>query len=241
MTKSVVLLSAGLDSTVNLKCALDEGPVVAALTGDYGQRAARREVRYAKAMCERLRVRHEIVPLRWLGRVTNGALVNDRRAMPHPRPDRLDDPSAARRSAERVWVPNRNGVLLSVAAAYAEALGADEVVTGFNVEEAATFPDNSPEFVEAFNRTLRLSTRTGVRVKSYTARRRKAAILRLGVKIGAPLDLIWCCYEGGRRMCGRCESCLRLLRAAEEAGRTAWFRRNHRAFPDTRPPRRRSE
>jgi len=231
MPASMVLLSAGLDSTVNLKCALDCGRVVAALTFDYGQRAARRERRNAAAMCGRLGVRHEIVSLPWLRRITRTALVARERAVPRPRAERLDDPASAQRSAERVWVPNRNGLFLAVAAAYAESLGARQVVAGFNAEEAATFPDNSPQFVQAYNKALRFSTLTRVQVKSHTARRRKAAILRLGVKIGAPLDLVWCCYEGGRRMCGRCESCLRFVRAVKAVGREDWFREHHPAFP----------
>jgi len=231
---SVVLLSSGLDSAVNLKCALDRGPVPAALTFDYGHRAAKREAARAAAMCERFDVAHEVVRLPWLGRITRTALVDARRTLPHPRAADLDDPRAARRSAERVWAPNRNGVFLAVAAAFAESLGADQVVPGFNAEEAATFPDNSPEFVTAYNRALRLSTLSRVKVRSYTARRRKPAIVRLGIEIGAPLDLAWCCYEGGRRLCGRCESCRRFLRAIAEARAEEWFRQNHRWMPEGR-------
>jgi 7-cyano-7-deazaguanine synthase len=130
-------------------------------------------------------------------------------------------------------VPNRNGVFLAVAAAWAEALHADEVVAGFNAEEAASFPDNSVEFVRAYNRSLRLSTRNGVEVRSYTARLRKPAIVRLGLKIGAPLDLIWCCYDGGGRMCGRCESCFRFIRGVSEAGSGAveWLTHRHGRLP----------
>ncbi len=236
MPDSVVLLSAGLDSTVNLKCAVGRGRVAAALTFGYGHRAARREIDSAAAMCKRLGVRHEVVALPWMGRITNTALVRRNRPLPRPRPGLLDDPSAARRSAERVWVPNRNGVFLAVAAAYAEALSAKEVVAGFNAEEAASFPDNSIEFARAYNRTLRLSTRNGVQVRSYTARLRKPAVVRLGLRIDAPLDLVWCCYDGGRRMCGRCESCLRFFRAVKQAGRAAvdWFVRCHPRLPPKR-------
>ena len=238
MPKSVVLLSAGLDSAVNLKCALDRGPVVAALTFDYGQRAARRETESAAAMCERFGLRHELVRLPWLGRITRTALVGSGRRLPHPRMSDLDDPEVSRRSAERVWTPNRNGVFLAAAAAHAEAWGAELTVTGFNAEEAASFPDNSPEFVAAFNRALRLSTRARVRVKSYTARLRKPAIVKRGLKIGAPLDLVWCCYDGGRTLCGRCESCRRFMRAICESGSSAWFERHHPRLPRAQSKRR---
>lgn len=238
MPTSIILLSAGLDSTVNLKCALDKGKVIAALTFDYGQRAAPREKQAAAAMCKRLALRHEIVALPWLGRITNTALVKRDRLIPCPDPDRLDDPRRARGTADAVWVPNRNGVFLSVAAAYAEAFGADRVVAGFNAEEAATFPDNSSEFVQTFNKALRFSTRTHVRVKSFTSRQRKPSIVKLGMRIDAPLDLVWACYNGGRRMCGRCESCLRFLRAAGDAGCLEWFAEHHPVMPSDKPKRR---
>jgi len=231
MKTSIVLISAGLDSTVNLKRALDEGAVAAGLTFDYGQRAAGPETRDAAAMCARFRIRHETIRLPWLARITRTALVGKKRPLPRLSLAELDDPAAAGRSALRVWVPNRNGVFLAVAAAYAEALGADRIVVGFNAEEAATFPDNSEEFARAYTRSLRFSTRNAVRVKCYTSRLRKPAIVALGLGIRAPMDLVWPCYEGGRRLCGRCESCMRFLRAVRQARQEDWFRANHPRMP----------
>ncbi len=241
MPTSIVLISAGLDSTVNLKLALDDGGVAAALTFDYSQRAARREAENSAAMCARLRVRHETIRLPWLARITGTALVGRKKPLPRLKPAELDDPVAAGRSALRVWVPNRNGVFLAAAAAYAEALGAERVVAGFNAEEAVTFPDNSEEFARAATRSLRFSTRNAVRVESYTFRLRKPAIVALGLKIGAPMDLVWPCYEGGQRLCGRCESCLRFFRAIREARREDWFRANHPCMPRQLKPRRHCE
>ena len=230
-TASIVLISAGVDSTVNLKRALDEGEVAAGLTFDYGQRAAGPETKNAAAMCARFRIRHETIRLPWLARITSTALVGRKKPLPRPRPAELDDLRAASRSALRVWVPNRNGVFLAVAAAYAEALGAQQLVTGFNAEEAVTFPDNSEEFARAYTRSLRFSTLNAVRVKCYTSHLRKAAIVALGLRIRAPMDLVWPCYEGGRRLCGRCESCMRFLRAIRQARQAEWFRANHPGMP----------
>ncbi len=231
MSRSIVLLSAGLDSTVNLKCALERGEVAAALTCNYGQRAARREIEAAAAMCNRAGLRHEIIRLPWLAGITDTALVKRSKGIPHPNKNRLDSRSSAQKSAARVWVPNRNGIFLAIAAAFAESLGADCIVPGFNAEEAATFPDNSRAFVQAANQCLRFSTRSRVRIVCHTASKRKPAILRLGLMLKAPLDLIWCCYEGGRRMCGRCESCLRFVRAVDQARCADWLRRHHRRLP----------
>ncbi len=205
--RGVAILSGGLDSTVSLVAALRRMDVALALTFDYGQRAARREREAASRIARLCRVPHRVVPIPWLAPLTRTALVN--------RKARLPRGGMSERSARAVWVPNRNGVFIEVAAAHAESLGARRLVTGFNREEAATFPDNSAAYVRAVNRALSYSTANGVRVVSFTAGLDKRAIVRLGRRLGAPLDLIWPCYEGGRRWCGRCESCRRCLEALD--------------------------
>ncbi len=222
--RSIVLLSAGLDSAVNLQRAHQETQVVRALTFDYGQHSARREIAAARAMCRRLHIHHQVVRLPWLGQISESALTRDDRQLPHPRREDLDSP-AAEQTARAVWVPNRNGVFVSIAACFAEALDCGLIVTGFNAEEAATFPDNSPDFVRAANRLLRFSTLRAPRLISYTQDLDKAAIVRLGRDIGAPLDLVWSCYRGGGEHCWRCESCVRLRRALRVTGNWTWFRR----------------
>jgi 7-cyano-7-deazaguanine synthase len=128
-----------------------------------------------------------------------------------PRLETLDD----------VWIPNRNGLLVNAAAAFAESYGCDFVVTGFNREEAADFPDNGAEFVAAVNRGLEFSTRNGVRVMSYTQDLGKREIVALGSELRAPLSLVWSCYDAGQMMCGKCASCRRLKVAldAQPAGK----------------------
>jgi 7-cyano-7-deazaguanine synthase len=203
--KGVAILSGGLDSTVSLAAAVREMDVTLALTFDYGQRAARREREASARIARRYGIPHRVVRIPWLAPLTRTALVNRRARLPRE--------GMSARSARAVWVPNRNGVFIEIAAAHAESRGARRLVTGFNREEAATFPDNSPGYVRAVNRALSFSTANGVRVVSFTAGLDKRGIARLGRRLGAPLDLIWPCYEGGRRWCGTCESCRRCLRA----------------------------
>ncbi len=203
--KGVALLSGGLDSTVSLAAAVRKMDVLLALTFDYGQRAARREREASARICRRFRIPHRAIPLPWLGGITRTALVNRRAGLPRR--------EMSKRSARAVWVPGRNGVFIEIAAAHAESLGACRIVTGFNREEAAAFPDNSAAYVRAVNRALGYSTANGVRVVSFTASLDKREIVRLGRRLGAPLDEIWPCYEGGREWCGTCESCLRCLEA----------------------------
>jgi len=215
--RSIILLSGGLDSAVALKWALDRGPVLRALTFNYGQRAVRRELAAARAMCRRLGVAHEAVRLNWLEAITQSALVSPAESLPRPATADLDNPAEAEQTARAVWVPNRNAVFVAIAASFAEALGADTVVAGFNAEEGASFPDNRAAFVTAMNRVLTMSTLSKVRVRAPTQRLSKPAIAALGRRIHAPIDLAWSCYLGGPKPCGVCESCRRFQRAV--AGR----------------------
>ena len=219
--RSIVLLSGGLDSTVNLHCAVGNGEVELAMTFDYGQRAARREISAARRIAKHYGVRHKVLKLDWLRAITKTALVNRRRALPDLAGMDLDAVSTA--TARQVWVPNRNAVFINIAAAYAEARGCSDIVVGFNAEEGATFPDNSIEFVRAANAALALSTLSKVRVKCYTSRMAKPGIIRRARRLGAPLELVWFCYEGGTRPCRRCESCARFERALKATNNWDWF------------------
>jgi 7-cyano-7-deazaguanine synthase len=221
--RSIVLLSGGLDSTVSFRWAYLETELALALTFDYGQRAARREIESAARMCRAHDVEHRAIKLEWLAEITHTALVRKGEELPELLPSQLDDLEAAGRTAKAVWVPNRNGVFINIAASFAESIGCDLVVVGFNAEEMRTFPDNSPQFVEAINRSLGFSTLSGVKVVSPTQDLTKVEIVRMGRRIGAPLEMVWSCYESGGEHCWRCESCLRLRRALTRADSWEWF------------------
>jgi 7-cyano-7-deazaguanine synthase len=216
--KAVVLLSGGLDSVVNFKCALDEGEVLRALTCDYGQAAFEGEAAAAAACASRYKVPLQMVDLGWYRTICDSPLIAGGPLAPVTRED-LD--AGRRHMLEETYIPNRNAVLVNVAAAFAEALGADTVVAGFNREEAELYPDNSAEFVSRTNAALEVSTLAGVRVVSYTLGLDKRETVALALETGAPLELVYSCYERPRDglMCGTCQSCVRLKRALESNGR----------------------
>lgn len=213
--RSVILLSGGLDSAANLALCAEHDEPVLALTADYGQRARDPEFRAAAVLCAHYGIRHETVDLRWLGALGGSALTDSEIRIPNLSRDRLDDLSVIRDTARAVWVPNRNGVLISVAAAYAERLGASRVVVGFNREEATTFPDNSQDFLERATRALELSTANQVSVFSYTVGWDKREIVAELRRLSRPFpfEKVWSCYHAGGAPCGECESCQRFRRA----------------------------
>ena len=211
--RAIALLSGGLDSLVATWATAAEHEIALALTADYGQRAAAPEIRAAAKQAETLLVPHKVVKLPWLGELGGNALTDTTRPLPEIAAEKLDDMDAATTSASGVWVPNRNGVLINAAGAFADALGCELIVVGFNAEEGATFPDNTPEFMQATDAALAFSTQVHAGVHSPTATLTKAEIVKLGQSLGAPLHLAWSCYEGGVDHCGECESCRRLRRA----------------------------
>ncbi len=102
---------------------------------------------------------------------------------------------------------------MNVAAAFAEGLGAGWVVPGFNIEEGATFPDNTQAYLDSLTHAFAYSTSNHVRAICFTTALDKTAIVKRGRALGAPFELMWPCYLAGEKPCGECESCKRYIRA----------------------------
>jgi 7-cyano-7-deazaguanine synthase len=203
--RAVAVVSGGLDSVVSLAAGLETHDVRLVLFFDYGQRARASERASVIAVVSYYQLPLREVDVRWLGSLSPAGMRAG-----------ADESAGELRALDEVWIPNRNGVFLNVAAAFAESYGCDLVLTGFNREEAVEFPDNAPAYVASVNEALASSTRNRVEVASPTQDLDKREILWRGIELGAPLSLIWSCYRSGERMCGRCASCRR-LRAALDA------------------------
>jgi queuosine biosynthesis protein QueC len=218
MSSFVALLSGGLDSTVAAFMARQRGPVAVALVFDYGQRAAKQEKNAAAKIARRLDAECRAIQLPFLKEVTRTALVMNEKVIPQIKMGQLDDRSETVKSAQQVWVPNRNGLFLNIAAAIAEGEGYSEIVVGFNAEEAATFPDNSANFVNRAESFFELSTQSAPKVFAPTIGMNKSEIVMEGMRVDAPFREVYSCYLGQKKMCARCESCLRSIRAYQKAG-----------------------
>jgi len=214
---AVVLLSGGLDSTTCASWALREGYAVTALSLDYGQRH-RIELERAGAIAERLGVRHTVLAID-LGAIGGSALTDAGIAVPKER-----DEAAMGADVPVTYVPARNTVLLALALAQAEATGARNLVIGANAIDYSGYPDCRPEFLRAFEALARVATKAGVegaplRVLAPLLERSKAGIVRLGLELGAPLELTISCYDPRDGLsCGSCDACLLRRRGFAEAG-----------------------
>jgi 7-cyano-7-deazaguanine synthase len=214
---AVVLLSAGLDSTYNLLRAREKFLVRLTLTFDYGQKAAVREIERASALAESFKIPHKVISLPWFSQFTKTSLLGAQN-IPSGSDIEIDNLERSKASAKNVWVPNRNGILLNIAAGFAEGLGADYVIPGFNIEEAQTFADNSDDFLKSLDHSWSFSTNSQVKTFCFSTALDKTQIVAEGRKMGMPFAKVWPCYLSGKTWCGQCESCQRFKRAVEANG-----------------------
>lgn len=221
--RAVVLLSGGLDSAVTLATALREGRGCVALSFDYAQRH-RVELDAAHRVARSLGVERHVVLTLDLRAMGGSALTSDI-AVPKDRTEEALDAAAEGEQIPVTYVPGRNLIFLSCAAAMAEASGCEEVWIGVNAIDYSGYPDCRPEFIEAFQRAAGLATRVGVegrpvRVLTPLAAMSKGDIVRRGLDLGVDFALTHSCYdptpEG--RPCGRCDACLLRARGFAEAG-----------------------
>lgn len=212
-SRSIVLLSSGLDSTVNLFLAHKKSKVVQTITFNYGQRAANKEIEKSLGLSKLLNIPHTVVDLPWLKNLGGSALTDHAQKIPTGVDVSISDHDVSVRTAKSVWVPNRNGVFLNIAASFAEILKADHIIPGFNLEEALTFPDNSEDFMKAATAAFQFSTSNQVKVVSYTVKMQKSEIMKIALEEKVPLKKLWPCYFDSDQWCGECESCLRMRRA----------------------------
>ena len=214
--KAVVLLSGGLDSYTAAAIAKADGFELYALTVAYGQRHAV-ELEAARRVAAALGVvRH--VELRLDLSAFGGSSLTGAGAVPKDRA--IDDAGIP-----STYVPARNTVFLSLALAWAEALGARDIVIGVNAVDYSGYPDCRPAFIEAFERMAALATKAGVegarfRIHAPLISLTKAEIIRRGLALGLDYGLTHSCYDPGPggAPCGRCDSCVLRARGFAEAG-----------------------
>ena len=215
MSKAVVLLSGGLDSSTALYLAKADGHEVHAITFDYGQRHSR-ELRNAQAVAQKAGVKsHHVVSLnlaQWGGSsLTDMSLT-------------VEDGNTERTDIPQTYVPARNMVFLSVAASMAEALGAQHIYIGVSQVDYSGYVDCRKVFIDAMEKAINLGTVMSaedgkhIEIHAPFINMTKAEEIKLGEKLGVDFGLTWSCYKGGEKPCGVCDSCLLRAKAFAEAG-----------------------
>jgi 7-cyano-7-deazaguanine synthase len=209
--RAVVLLSGGMDSCVCAALAARDFDA-AALHVSYGQRTEEREWKAFLGICDRLGIRERLVVRNEALRAIGGSALTDSMiAVPESHAIGHDVPVT--------YVPFRNAHFLSVAVSWAEVLGAEKIYIGAVEQDSSGYPDCRPAYYQAFNEVIRTGTKEGnIEVVTPLIALRKHQIVRLGLELGAPLDLTWSCYSREDLACGVCDSCVLRRRAFQEAG-----------------------
>lgn len=206
-------MSGGLDSTVAAAWTKDRYEVYG-LHVDYGQRAAHLEQKASQRVSQNLQITEfKSTQLSWLKELGTSALTDESISIPRGQISTTDQ-------IPITLVPFRNGILLSLATAWAEVVGAEVVVIGAVEEDSSGYPDCREQFLIAFERAIDLGTRPeiDIRIVAPLVHMTKVDIVKLGVELKVPFELSWSCYGSGPEPCSDCESCLLRRRGFDGAG-----------------------
>ena len=208
MKDSVLILSGGVDSTTLL---YDEQERIAlAISFDYGSKHNKREIPFAQLHCQRLGIRHIVIPLDFMTRYFVSSLLEGGEDIPEGH--YADD------NMKSTVVPFRNGIMLSIAVGIAESNGLRYVMMANHGGDHTIYPDCRPEFVEAFDAAAHAGTFNGVRLLSPYCNMTKGQIAARGKELGIDYSETWSCYRGGDKHCGKCGTCVERREALAEAG-----------------------
>lgn len=209
MSKAILTLSGGLDSTILLYHLLKQGYEVRCLSVDYGQRH-RKELAAAKDICLLAEIEHRIVDLRGVRELMGGSSQTSDIEVPEGHYEE--------ESMKLTVVPNRNMILLSLAVAWAISSKSEVVAYAAHAGDHAIYPDCRKEFVEALGKAVGLCDWFPVILIGPFTNRSKAEIIALGSRYEVPMEKTWSCYKGQEFHCGKCGTCVERKEAFQLAG-----------------------
>ena len=209
-TRTVVIFSGGLDSTTLLYHLREAGHELAALSVNYGQRHSR-ELSCAQTICRDIGVDLTTLNLSGLTQIFGSNSLSDSTVA-------VPEGSYQRDTMQQTTVPNRNMILLSIAAGWAISNNYQAVAFGAHSGEYTPYPDCRPEFTEAMDRAVQLCDWQPLRILAPFVEWAKSDIVRRGAELNVPFHATWSCYVGGDKHCGRCGTCLDRKLAFEKSG-----------------------
>jgi len=196
--RCVAIISGGLDSTVMLYDLAKQGYSINALSFRYGQKHSK-EIECAKWHCRELGVVHELVEIP-LGKLfRSSALTNSEIEMPNAH--------YTHESQKVTVVPNRNMIMLAIAAGYAESIGAKELFYAAHANDEAIYPDCRPVFVNHLKETLEVGMYEAPQLIAPYVNITKAEVVTQGMKLQVPFERTWSCYQGNEKPCNFCGTC----------------------------------
>ena len=210
MKDSILILSGGLDSTTLLYDYQER--IALAISFDYGSNHNAKEIPFARLHCERLGIKHIVIPLEFMSTYFRSSLLSGDEAIP--------EGHYADENMKSTVVPFRNGIMLAIAAGMAESNDLQYIMMANHGGDHTIYPDCRPEFVEAFGKATQAGTYNGVRLLSPYCNMTKGEIAARGKALGIDYSETWSCYRGGEKHCGKCGTCVERREAFAEAGIT---------------------
>lgn len=205
---AVIVVSGGMDSITMLHEFKDE--IALAVTFDYGSTQNHREQQYARLHCERLGIKHIIIPLDFMKKYFKSALLESAEAIPE---GNYDD-----ENMKSTVVPFRNGIMLAIACGIAESNDLKRVMIANHAGDHTIYPDCRPAFVNAMSSAMTAGTYEGITVYAPYTGISKTDIARHGKEMGLNYAETYSCYKGGEIHCGKCGTCRERIEALRDAG-----------------------
>ena len=211
--RAICLVSGGMDSCVTAAIAREQSKTLAFLHVSYGQLTEHRERLAFENIADYYGVEKRLVVSIESLSVIGGSSLTDATIA-------VTQADLNSRRIPASYVPFRNAHFLSIATSWAEVIGANTIYIGAVAEDSSGYPDCRPEFYEAFQQAVDLGTKpdTFIRINTPVINMTKPEIIRTGLRLGAPLNLTWSCYQASELACGECDSCALRLRAFRLAG-----------------------
>ena len=208
--KAIVLLSGGMDSVAAFYDARSHHDVVAAISFDYGAKHNHKEIPFAAYHCRKFNVEHRVIPLDFVGELFKSDLLKSGGAIP--------DGHYEEETMKSTVVPFRNGIMLSIAAGFAESKDASGLVIAAHAGDHAIYPDCREEFMKSMGDAIRLGTYAGIKLLRPFIAMTKAEIAARGHALGVDFSQTWSCYKGAALHCGTCGTCVERREAFMLAG-----------------------
>jgi|TARA_Y100000310_G_scaffold247412_1_gene253010 7-cyano-7-deazaguanine synthase len=209
MSKAVIILSGGMDSTTLLYQILSEGYETSAISFDYNQKH-KKELMVATKTCQKFDVPHKIINLSILNELAPSSLTRDDWEVP--------EGHYADENMKETVVPNRNMVMLSLATSYAIGIKANEVFYGAHSGDHDIYPDCRKEYVKQLSKTIEMCDWHKIKLVAPFLNIDKGDIVIKGQALNVDYSLTWTCYKGKDKACGKCGSCTERLEAFDKAG-----------------------
>lgn len=208
MKDSVIIVSGGMDSITMLYDKKDE--IALGISFDYGSNHNAREIPFAAMHCERLGIKHIVIPLAFMQQYFKSSLLEGADAIPEGNYDEENMKSTV--------VPFRNGIMLSIAVGIAESNGLKRVLIANHAGDHTIYPDCRPSFIEAIDHAAQEGTYVNVKVWAPYTNITKSEIAAIGKQLGIDYTETWSCYKGGEHHCGKCGTCRERQEALRDAG-----------------------